>query len=86
LYELSDDDQVGLNEMCKRDRSMVVIQVLLYFLMADTDGVHTRFVKAVNDNLHCLDLLYSKILLIQFSWVQTGAKLLNILDYQMVSY
>ena len=64
---------------------MVVIQVLS-FLMADTDSVHTCFVKAAHDNLHCFDLLYSKILLIQFSWVHTGAKPLNILDYQMVSY
>jgi len=57
---------------------MVVIQVLS--LVADTDSVHTCFVKVAHDNLHCFDLLYSKILLIQFSWVQTGAKLLNILN------
>jgi len=63
---------------------MVVIQVLSSFLMADTYSVHTCFVKAAHDNLHCFDLLYSKILLIQFSQVQTGAKLLNILDYQTV--
>jgi hypothetical protein len=85
LYELFNDGQVGLNEMW-RERSMVVIQVLSSFLMADTDSVHTCFVKAAHDNLHCYDLLYSKILLIQFSQVQTGAKLLNIMDYQMVSY
>ena len=28
MYEHSNDDQVGLNKMCRRDRSMVVIQVL----------------------------------------------------------
>lgn len=40
---------------------MVIIKVLS-FLMADTDSVHTCFVKATHDNLHCFDLLYSKIL------------------------
>ena len=45
---------------------MVVIQVLSSFLMADTDSVHICFVKAAHDNLHCFDLLHSKILLNQF--------------------
>jgi len=33
---------------------MVVIQVLS-FLVADTDSVHTCFVKVAHDNLHCFD-------------------------------
>jgi hypothetical protein len=40
---------------------MVVIQVLLSCLVADSDNVHTCFVEAAHDNVHCFDLLHKKI-------------------------
>ena len=54
--------------MCRRDRSMAVIQALLSFLMADTDKVNTCVVEAAHDSLHCFDLLYKKKML-HIAWI-----------------